>query len=76
MPLDRLSQRFGEIDSNLFFFDFFLLQKRKKLYVELLYKQQQNYMAPHPIEIPYYLCIKVKMKQMEDEYWFSVPKER
>jgi len=31
------------------------------LHVELLYKQQQNYITPHPIEIPYYLLIKTSM---------------
>lgn len=71
--------------------------------LELLYKQQQTYFFPQPIEIPYYLCIKTSMhiddipslhakqyrkaherkhdfvygeKQLEYEYWFSVPKEK
>ncbi len=56
-------------------------------------------MTPHPIEIPYYLCIKTSTlmntvannqerqnrkhidniygkKDLEHEYWFSVPKEK
>ena len=33
----------------------------KIFFLELLYKQQQIYLAPQPIEIPYYLCIKTSM---------------
>jgi hypothetical protein len=29
---------------------------------ELLYKQQQNYSSPPPIEIPYYLCIRTSIQ--------------
>ncbi|CAF4662254.1 unnamed protein product [Rotaria sp. Silwood1] len=84
VPLDQFTKRFGEID-------------------ELLRKQQENYFAPHHIEIPYYLCIKTSIhahdipslrakqykknsekfndnvygrKQLKQEYWFSVPKEK
>lgn len=76
---------------------------RKLLFLELLYKQQQTYFSSHPIEIPYYLCVRTVMhiddipslhakqfkkpidkyayhvhgeKQLEYEYWFSVPKEK
>ncbi|CAF0893615.1 unnamed protein product [Adineta ricciae] len=84
VSLDQCNKRFDEID-------------------KLLYQQQQTYGAPPPIEIPYYLCIKVSVhvddipslrarqckktsektadtvygkKQLEREYWFSVPKEK
>ncbi|CAF0771607.1 unnamed protein product [Rotaria sordida] len=84
VPLDQFNKRFGEID-------------------ELLRKQQENYFAPHRIEIPYYLCIKTSIhthdipslyarqykkntdkfndnvygrKQLKNEYWFSIPKEK
>lgn len=66
---------------------------------ELLQKQHDIYVAPHPIEIPYYLCVKISTqsntvavnqerqsrkhidnvygrKDLENEYWFSVPKEK
>ncbi len=72
------------------------------IYLELLHKQQQIYIDPHIIEIPYYLCIKTSTftndipslqprphytnkrdlntgygkKPLENEYWFSVPKEK
>lgn len=68
-------------------------------HLELLQKQQEIYVTPHPIEIPFYLCIKIsphtndKMsgsarstgssmediygkKELDLEYWFSVPKEK
>ncbi|CAF1378998.1 unnamed protein product [Adineta steineri] len=80
IPNDEFNRRFGEID-------------------KLLQKQHEIYVTPHPIEIPYYLCIKTsriannvmpvyersnkKMfdevygkKELEYEYWFSVPKEK
>ena len=67
--------------------------------VELLQKQHELYVTPHPIEIPYYLCIKTSTltnnvvvnqerqskkhidnaygrKDLDHEYWFSVPKEK
>jgi hypothetical protein len=64
--------------------------------LELLQKQHDIYVTPHPIEIPYYLCIKTSIlvhdiatilnkksidnvygkKELEHEYWFSVPKEK
>lgn len=68
---------------------------------ELLQKQHEMYISPHPIEIPYYLCLKTSRhipekknsstrphsvtptmddvygkKELELEYWFSVPKEK
>lgn len=69
------------------------------LNLELLQKQHDIYVTPHPIEIPYYLCIKTSIllndiaviqerqnknhidnvygkKDLEHEYWFSVPKEK
>ena len=68
-------------------------------HVGLLQKQHEIYVTPHPIEIPYYLCMKTsthatdKMstsprstappiediygkKELDLEYWFSVPKEK
>jgi hypothetical protein len=59
VPTDQFNKRFSEIDSKILFFLF----KKKKIsffYPELLYKQQ-NYSAPPPILIPYYLCIKTIM---------------
>jgi len=99
IPVDEFNKRFGEIDSkiNSLFF------KKKKnfldLNLELLQKQHDIYVTPHPIEIPYYLCIKTSIitnniaiiqerqnkkhidnvygkKDLEHEYWFSVPKEK
>lgn len=69
------------------------------LNIELLQKQHDIYVTPHPIEIPYYLCVKTSTltndiglllerqsrnhvdnvygkKDLEHEYWFSVPKEK
>lgn len=66
---------------------------------ELLQKQHDIYVDPHPIEVPYYLCVKISKhsntiainqerqnrkhidnvygrKDLENEYWFSVPKEK
>ncbi|CAF1235444.1 unnamed protein product [Adineta ricciae] len=80
IPVEEFSKRFGEID-------------------KLLQKQHDIYVTPHPIEIPYYLCIKTSTfansptssrdrrhnthmddvygkKELEHEYWFSVPKEK
>ncbi|CAF2985343.1 unnamed protein product [Rotaria sp. Silwood2] len=71
----------------------------KDLSSQLLQKQHDIYVTPHPIEIPYYLCMKTSTlandigsvqerlnkkhvdyiygkKELEHEYWFSVPKER
>ncbi|CAF0960335.1 unnamed protein product [Rotaria sordida] len=80
VPADEFNKRFGEID-------------------KLLQKQHDIYVTPHPIEIPYYLCLKTSTptndigsvqdrlnrksidyvygkKQLDHEYWFSVPKEK
>ena len=69
------------------------------LNLELLQKQHDIYVTPHPIEIPYYLCVKTSTlmntiatkqerqnskhidniygkKDLDHEYWFSVPKEK
>jgi hypothetical protein len=91
----EFNKRLGELDSKI---NFFLLTKIL-LYLELLQKQHEIYVTPHPIEIPYYLCIKTSAlmntvannqerqnrkhidniygkKDLEHEYWFSVPKEK
>ena len=63
--------------------------------LELLQKQHEFYVTPHPIEIPYYLCVRTSQlgndrsphssritddvygkKELDTEYWFSVPKEK
>lgn len=67
--------------------------------LELLQQQHDMHVTPHPIENPYYLCIKTSIllkdnssiqdkydrksidfvygkKELEHEYWFSVPKEK
>jgi hypothetical protein len=99
VPVDEFNKRFGEIDSTKKIF----YSKTKKtllsLNLELLQKQHDIYVTPHPIEIPYYLCIKTSIlmndiaiiqerqnkkhidnvygkKDLEHEYWFSVPKEK
>jgi hypothetical protein len=39
--------------------DFFFV--KTSFHLELLYKQQKTYSSPPPIEIPYYLCIRISM---------------
>jgi hypothetical protein len=59
VPPDQINQRFDEIDSkNLSLLFLFI---RNFLSLELLQKQQQNYLTPHPLEIPYYLCFKTSI---------------
>jgi hypothetical protein len=96
VPVDEFNKRLDEIDSkinNLYLKKHFVYSN-----LELLQKQH-DILTPHPIEIPYYLCIKTSIitnniaiiqerqnkkhidnvygkKDLENEYWFSVPKEK
>lgn len=46
---------------SLFFCHLYFDDRKSKILIELLRKQQENYLAPAPIEIPYYLCIRTSM---------------